>query len=215
MQIHCERHKNKDIVDQMVRLDEGYKIFRTLRGSPPYWENAKKDSFAMIREICLPTWFISLSAAETHWKPLLHSLAKLIDKVDYSDDELENLTWETKARLIKSDPVTVARYFDYRVKQFMHLYILSQIGPLGVVEHFWYRIEFQNRGSPHLHGLLWVQNAPQFGKYDNIIVENFISKHLSTLSTFDPLVDYQKHRHSHTCRKGKKRNAALTFPFLQ
>ena len=48
--------KDKDNVAKMVKLDEGYRIFRTLRGSPPYWESAKKDIFAMIRQLGLPTW---------------------------------------------------------------------------------------------------------------------------------------------------------------
>jgi len=28
------------------------------------------------------------------------------------------------------------------------------------VEDFWYRFEWQFRGSPHIHGLLWLSDAP-------------------------------------------------------
>ena len=42
-------------VNQLVRLDEGYFIFRTLRNSPVYFESRKKDLFAMIRQLGLPT----------------------------------------------------------------------------------------------------------------------------------------------------------------
>ena len=58
--------RNPQVVEKMVKLDEGYKIFRTLRGSPPYWENAKRDLFSMIRHLGIPALFITLSAAETH-----------------------------------------------------------------------------------------------------------------------------------------------------
>lgn len=45
--------------DSIVRLSEGFHVLRSLRGSPPYWEKAKKDIFAMIRQLVIPTWFCS------------------------------------------------------------------------------------------------------------------------------------------------------------
>ena len=49
-----------------------------------------------------------------------------------------------------------------------------------IVEHFW-RIEFQNRGFPHIHCLLWVQNAPI---YKNAVhynaIPNFLVRNVST-----------------------------------
>ena len=204
--------KDKQVVDNMVKLDEGYRIFRSLRGSPPYWESAKKDIFAMIRQLGLPTWFISLSAAETHWVPLLQSLGRLIDKKQYSEEEVNNMTWDIKTRLIKSDPVTVARYFDFRVQQFFKIFLLSKTAPLGIVKDFFYRIEFQHRGSPHIHGLLWIDNAPLFNSDPIENIESFISNHITTSRSDDPMVKYQIHRHSHSCRKKKKKQCRFNFP---
>ena len=39
----------------------------------------------MIRQLSLPTWFMSLSAADTRWTDLLKMLAKLNDGIDYSE----------------------------------------------------------------------------------------------------------------------------------
>lgn len=61
----------EESIDKIFRHDEGYIVLRTLRGSPPYWERTKQDIFAMIRQLCIPTWFCSFSAAKTKWKPLL------------------------------------------------------------------------------------------------------------------------------------------------
>ena len=36
------------------------------------------------------------------------------------------------------------------------------IKPLFEVSDFWYRWEWQFRGSPHIHGILWLSNAPLF-----------------------------------------------------
>lgn len=38
--------------------------------------------------------------------------------------------------------------------------VLGDAQPLGeVVDYFW-RVKFQERGSPHIHGLLWIKDAP-------------------------------------------------------
>ena len=58
----------------------------------------KKDIFAMIRQLSLPTWFMSLSAADTRWTDLLRMLARLNDDIEYSDKEIENLSWQEKKR---------------------------------------------------------------------------------------------------------------------
>ena len=90
----------------LVHHDEEYKFLRALRGSPPYFEKAKKNLFAMIRQLGQATLFCSFSSAETKWIHLLRILGKLIDNREYTDDELENLNWDEKCRLIQSDPVT-------------------------------------------------------------------------------------------------------------
>lgn len=64
------------------------------------------------------------------------------------------MTWEEKCRLIQSDPVTCARQFDYQVQIFIREFLLSDCAPLGQVEDCFYRVEFQQRGSPHIHMLI-------------------------------------------------------------
>ena len=61
-----------------------------------------KDIFAIIRQLTLPAWFMSLSAADTRWTDLLKMLAKLNN--DYSDKDVEGLTWQEKTRLVQKDP---------------------------------------------------------------------------------------------------------------
>ena len=109
--------KQEGALERLVHLDEGYKFLRALRGSPPYFERAKKDIFAMIRQLGPATLFCSFSSAETKWIHLLRILGKFVDAKEYSDSELENLNWEEKSRLIQSDPVTCARHFDYQFNQ--------------------------------------------------------------------------------------------------
>lgn len=116
--------KKEGAFDKLIHADEGYRFLRSIRGSPPYFEKAKKDLFAMIRQLGPATLFCSFSAAETKWIHLLKMLGKLVDSKDYTADELENMSWEDKCRLIQSDPVTCARQFDHQVHTFIRDFLL-------------------------------------------------------------------------------------------
>ena len=50
----------------------------------------------MIRQFSLPTWFVSLSAADARWTDLLKMLVKLNNEVNYTDKDIEALTWQEK-----------------------------------------------------------------------------------------------------------------------
>ena len=83
--------KSENSVNKLINLDEGFRVLRNLRGSPPYFERCKKDLFAMIRQLGKPTWFCSFSAAETRWVHLIKILGRLIDNKDYTDDEVKQM----------------------------------------------------------------------------------------------------------------------------
>ena len=117
----------------------------------------------MITQLGPVTLFCSFSSAETKWIHLLRILGKLVDAKEYSDSELENLNWEEKSRLIQSDPVTCARHFDYQFNQFLRYFLMSNPAPLGKVADWFYRVEYQQRGSPDIHMLIWLEDAPVYG----------------------------------------------------
>ena len=112
-QLKCE-----GAIERLIHLDEGFQFLKALRGSPPYFEKAKKDLFAMIRLLGPASIFCSFSSAETQWIHFLRILGQVVDHKDYTTTELENVTWDEKCRLIQSDPVTCARHFDYQMSQF-------------------------------------------------------------------------------------------------
>jgi hypothetical protein len=63
--------------------------------------------------------------------------------------------------------------------------------------------KFQNRGSEHDHGLLWIKNAPLYGVHTNEKIERFIDMYIfydvSLLP--NPLQNAQQHQHTCTCKK--------------
>ena len=106
--------RTPESLQNLISHDDGYRCLKILRDSPPYFEKAKKDLFVMIRQLGSAPLFCSFCSAETKWDNLLRILGKLIDHKDYSDEELNNLTWEDKCCLIQSDPVTCARHFNFQ-----------------------------------------------------------------------------------------------------
>eukprot|EP00105_Crassostrea_gigas_P014661 XP_011431404.1 PREDICTED: uncharacterized protein LOC105331065 [Crassostrea gigas] len=111
--------KNPENVNNLVRHDEGFFVFRQLRNSPAYLETRKKDVFAMIRQLGLPTWFMSLSAADTRWNDLIRALGVLNDGKEYTDEEIDSMTWFEKSKLVQKDPITCSRYFDHRFHNYL------------------------------------------------------------------------------------------------
>ena len=133
----------------------------------------------MIRQLSLPTWFMSLSAADTRWTDLLRMLAKLNDGNEYSEKELEDLTWQEKTKLVQKDPVTCSRYFDHRVQEFINTVLKISCEPIGKVLDYFYRVEFQQRGSPHIHMLVWIQNAPTLETNSEEEIVQFVDQYLT------------------------------------
>ena len=158
----------------------------------------------MIRQLSLPTWFMSLSATDTRWTDLLKMLAKLNDGIEYSEKELEHLTWLEKTKLVQKDPVTCLRYFDHRVQEFLNTVLKSSCEPIGKLIDYFYRVEFQQRGSPHFHMLVWIENAPTLETNSEGEIVQFVDKYLTCNTDNDKtanLVGLQSHKYFKTCRK--------------
>ena len=201
----------------IANLDEGYYIFRTIRNSPPYLDMCKKEIMAMIRQLGLPTWLISLSAADTKWHDLIIMLGKLNENKDYTNELKENkMTWDHITKLVSSDPVTCARYFNNRVETFIRDVIKSPHNPIHEVSDYVYRVEFQHRGSPHIHMLIWTKNAPEYGTSTEEDILSFNDKYVScsldVRADVTEFVDMQRHRHSRSCRKKGKALCRFGFP---
>jgi len=132
---------NKFLTDYIAHYF-GYKLLTDVRTSPAYWESKTKQIFAMIRQEGIPCLFITLSPAEARWPELLVVLKKVLGGKVISEEEASNLCNEEKAYLIRKDPVTCARYFDYRLRTVFSLLFK----PYNLKDFTW-RIEFQHRGK--------------------------------------------------------------------
>lgn len=76
--------------------------------------------------------------------------------VQLTDEHVDTLSYDEKCRLINFNPVIVAKHFQYRVETFFTEVLLSNANPIGKILYYALCIEFQMRGSPHLHALIWT-----------------------------------------------------------
>ena len=200
---------SRDYVNGLIHNDDAFTFMRFDRSSPAFWELKKKEVMGMNRQLGCATLFLTLSAAETQWSELIVILTQVLENKVITLEEAENMNYEKKCDLIRNDPVTCVRYFEHRLKNLWE--ILS--APCGPFQGFelvdkYVRTEFQVRGSPHVHALLWLKNAPKYDKNDPKSIEKcieFIDKLISVCSKptefSEELINLLRHKHSHTCKK--------------
>ena len=197
--------KNADNLHRLVRSDQAYKLFKNVRGSPAYWQSLFYDILAMMSQLGTPTWFFTLSAADMQWPDMIQTIARQ-SGVSLTDDDVRNMSYAERCNWLRLNPVTAVRHFHYRLETFMKHVIMSNAKPLGEVIDYAIRIEFQARGSPHAHTLLWVKDAPQLNVQTDEEVCQFVQDHISCEIPNDDgekelILKLQKHSHSSYCRK--------------
>ena len=96
-------------------------------------------------------------AADLHWNELISITAKLKGG-NLQEEHINNMDFFERCTYLDMNPVLLARHFQYRVEVFFKVIITN--GPLGKVKYHAIRVDFQVRGSPHIHSFLWIVNAP-------------------------------------------------------
>uniref|UniRef100_A0A3B3YQH8 ATP-dependent DNA helicase n=1 Tax=Poecilia mexicana TaxID=48701 RepID=A0A3B3YQH8_9TELE len=207
--------KNEDSLNKLLQFDDGYRFLKPIRGTPAFWQSAQRDLLACVRMLGKPTWFASFSSADVRWTNLLYSILKQEGRTQ----TLEQLQWAEKCELLRRNPVTAARMFDFRWHVFVKEVLMSPANPIGKIEDYYYRVEFQQRGSPHCHCLFWISDAPILDKNTDEEVIAFIDKYVTCeIPTeedplFEAVTSVQQHskRHSKSCKK-KKTVCRFNFP---
>ena len=92
-------------------------------------------------------------------------------------------------------------------------------GPLGKTSYYAILVQFQVRGSPHIHSFIWILNAPKLSKetkdeyiqWVDSIIRTDMPISVSEKELFELVKTFQVHRHSKTCKK--YRNGKCRFNF--
>ena len=143
-------------------------IFSRLRNSEQYWIKPCNDLNCMTMYCGPATWFLTLSPSEWTWD----EMGDYLRKINPSLKEI------SISALVANDPVSVCRYMENTHKTFID-FILSPDNPIGKVNHYFCRREYQGRGLQHFHFALWIENAPITGENSNKEVTQFIAKYVT------------------------------------
>ena len=209
----------RDMSNNPELSDSCYGFMHNMRGTIAYWQRAKMDLLAMFRTLGPPTFFITLTADDMNWPDLLYVLAKRAG-MDISMEDVDSMSSVQKRELLCSDPVTTARHFSQRFQKFI-AFMKSSSKPIGeIVDYFW-RVEFQLRGSPHVHSLWWVKEAPDLQTVEGLravpgFIDQYITTKIPTEGEDDELralvMRLQRHKHTHTCQKNGRRGCRFDYP---
>ncbi|XP_035675782.1 uncharacterized protein LOC118415349 [Branchiostoma floridae] len=191
-----------------------YTFMKNIRGTAGYFKDQLLNLLAKINTIGPPTWFVTMSANDLNWPELFMTL-----NPDLTYEQAKVLPQQVKWNLMRSDPVMCAIHFNRRTDAVLRFILNSHNHPIGVITDHWIRVEFQLRGSPHLHCMFWVENAPDLDTIEGRqSAPAFIDKYISTQLPDDQnsllyqlVSKYQTHHHTSTCKK-RRVNCRFYFP---
>ena len=198
------KHNNEIVEDVHLYV-------KKMRGSMAYWNSAMNELIAQIRCLGPPHYFITFSCNDLHWEDMI--CAMLIADGDADRDPKTVGTYNAQ-KLVEKYPVIVSRHFMIRVNAMMAL-LKSDDTILGgkLVDHWW-RIEFQNRGSPHVHMLVWIEGTPNFDTPEGIArIDEVMTCELPDNPEMKVLInEVQRHHHTQTCYKNTSAECRFNFP---
>ena len=136
---------DKKLADRIMRYGEG------LRGTRQFWMARRNELSDMIKQIGHQGMiFFTFSAADLHWPELY----KLMPDSGTTNDEAGSA--QQRQQNIIENPHLATWFFNKRFEIFLKDVLIPQWD----LEDWWYRYEWQHRGSVHVHGIGRKRNAP-------------------------------------------------------
>ena len=152
-----------------VQLTDMFDVFKKVKGTPKYWQTAKNELIAKVKQLGPFHLFYTFSCGEMRWSEVFVTLLmrkgyKVVipHKWDGTDStllvqgkelwEFVNEMQDKKHELFAEYTFLISLLFDARVKSFIRNILLGNGQDKVPIEYFSYRVEFQARGLPHIHG---------------------------------------------------------------
>ena len=151
----------------------------SLRGTRSYWYRQRSRLISMVDTLGLPTIFFTHSAADLQWPNLAHLMSP-------SDPDSS----ASRRQALAENPAIADWFFHERIRYFIEEFY---VGILGATD-YWLRFEWQHRGSPHVHGLAWLPNAPDIQHtlesldYNTTALEGVVSHIDGLVTTMNPAI---------------------------
>ncbi|KAF6523203.1 hypothetical protein HZS61_014731 [Fusarium oxysporum f. sp. conglutinans] len=124
----------------------------SIRGTRPFWNKRRQDLEAYAYNLGCPGAFITFSPADLHWRSLYQHMPQYDDWLAATEPERMALS----RRLLRQNPHIAAFHFYRRYCLFRDIVLSKKFN----ITDYWDRYEWQGRGSPHNHGLYWMDSCP-------------------------------------------------------
>ena len=112
---------------------------------------------AILRQKGCPSLFLTMSCAEYKWDVLIQEILQVNQKRTVKMEEVLVMSSSDKNKLLIENPVISTLHFNKRMeKMFKYFQTKDAFNPYKMEDYF-FRIEFQARGSPPLHSLIYLQ----------------------------------------------------------
>ena len=218
-----------DGTKKIVNPENVLSIFKKIPGTPLYWKQFRQELFAAMNQLGQFHLFFTLSCGESRWPEEFASILRqkghdvkflsepwngndddiIIDGKPFSQYREDNISSVTK--FFQEHYFDLTRNFAHKVDTFINKILMS-----GQIEHYKYRVEFQARGMPHIHGVAWFKKEvikdylDENGDFDFNKIQTFVDKNMTvSADTGDPKLnktvkDVQTHKHTKSCQRGGK-----------
>ena len=150
--------------ENLGRFNRSFEVFKNMRGTSMYYENSKKNLMALLRQNGCPSLFFTLSMAEFDWPDLLQEIIETVYRQKITKEQVQKLSSNQKNKLIAENYVQATLHFQKRIEKIFSLmkydnFFNDSEDKKYYVSSYFYRIEFQQRGAPHIHSLLWLKDT--------------------------------------------------------
>ena len=119
--------QDHSVLLQMIQRDDAYKFLKNVRGSPAYFQRVQYEVLAVFRQLGIPTFFLTLSAADMQWPDVIQTIARQYC-VTFTDEQVAALSFEEKSKWLRQNPVTAARHFH--IGSTLFLMVSSRARPI-------------------------------------------------------------------------------------
>ena len=87
-------------------------MYKPIRGTSMYYQESKKNLFALLRQFECPTLFLTVSMAEFQWGHLLKEVLETVYKTKFSEEEIAGLEQAEKNRIISENVEQTTLHFQ-------------------------------------------------------------------------------------------------------
>ena len=100
-----------ETVQVLFAKDKAYRFMNSIKGTPGYWKMFLHEVLAMVKQVSLPTFFMTLSCADLRWNELISIISTLKSKT-LQEEEINRLDYLQRCYYLNLNPVLLTLVFS-------------------------------------------------------------------------------------------------------